>query len=303
MFRVLNTDPGWIEVLRTHNIHDNVNFWRKDKRKLHLPEGSRFYFKLRGSRSVAGTAVVRGQVEMAIREAWERFGIRNGVTSYETLRSKAVDVLEVTGDTLNCLVLDEVEILDPGAYPQLSPDFVATQNPKDFLEGSLPDIESAFSATVPFGLSDIESKLASDGAFDPASVKAARESNLRAIVMRRGQAEFRRILMDAYNLECAVTGTAVSPILEAAHIYPYDGPETNVLQNGILLRADWHTLFDLGFWSLDDDYRIIVAPGVTAVEYRKYHNTPVRLPNVASHRPSLKAVKWHRSKVFCRVKM
>jgi hypothetical protein len=298
VFRVLNTDPDWIEVLRTHNLHSNVNFWRKEKRQVRLPEGSRFYFKLRGSRSVAGTAVFRRQVAMSIREAWEHFDIRNGVTSYEELRRKAVDVLKVADDTLNCLVLDDVEILDPGAYPKLSPDFVATQNPKDFLEGSLPYIESAFFSVTPFGLSDIEAQLAKEGVFDPDTVKSAREFNLRAIVMRRGQAGFRQMLMDAYNLKCAVTGADVEPILEAAHIYPYNGPETNVLQNGILLRADWHTLFDLGLWSLDDGYRIIVAPEITSEEYRKYHNTPMRLPKLASHHPSPKAVKWHRTKVF-----
>lgn len=303
MFRVLNTDPDWIEILRTHNLHDNVNFWRKEKRQVRLPEGSRFYFKLRGSRSVAGTAVFRRQVAMSIREAWERFGFRNGVTSYEELRRKAVDVLRVTDDTINCLVLDEVEILDPGAYPQLSPDFVATQNPKDFPEGSLPYIETSFLSAARFDLSDIEAQLEKDGAFDPDSVKAARESSLRAIVMRRGQADFRQMLMGAYNLKCAVTGTDVSSILEAAHIYPYAGPETNVLQNGILLRADWHTLFDLGLWSLDDDFRIIVAPGITSNEYRKYHNTLMRLPQLVSHYPSPKVVRWHRSKVFCHVKV
>ncbi len=302
MFRVLNTDADWIEVLRTRNLHDNVNFWRKEKRKVHLPDGSRFYFKLRGSRSVAGTAVFRRQVSMSIREAWEHFGVRNGVTSYEELRRKAVDVLKVTDDSINCLVLDDVEILDPGAYPQLRPDFVATQNPKDFPEGSLPYIESSFSGVAPPGLADIEARLVKDGVFDPDSVDSARESIHRALVMRRGRAGFRQILIDAYTQKCAVTGTDVSPILEAAHIYPYSGPETNVLQNGILLRADWHTLFDLGLWTLDDDYRIILAPGITSEEYRKYHNTPMRLPKLASHHPSSKAIKWHRSIVFCQVK-
>jgi hypothetical protein len=285
--------------LRSHNFHDNVNFWRKEKRQVRLPEGSRFYFKLRGSRSIAGRAVFRRQFAMPIRQAWQLFGMRNGVTSYQELRRKEVDVLGVTDDTLNCLVLDEVEILEPGEYPQLSPDFVATQNPKDFPEGSLPQIESSFSSAIAAGLSGIEAQLATDGLFDPRSVTVAREACLRAIVMRRGRTDFRHMLMDAYDLKCAVTGTEVGPALEAAHLYPYNGAETNALQNGILLRADWHTLFDLGLWTLDDDYRIIVASEITSEVYQKYHQTLMRLPRVVSQHPSSKAIKWHRSKVFC----
>ena len=302
-FRVVNTDPDWIEVLRTHNVHDDINFWRKEKRRVHLPEGSRFYFKLRGSRVVAGRAVFRRQTSMSIREAWEYFGVRNGVTSYEELRRKATDILEVSDDTLNCLVLDEVEILDPGEYLQLPTNFVATQNPKDYPEGSLPQIESSFRGPIALGISDIEAQLTKDRVFDHATVVSAREATLRAIVMRRGRSDFRQALIDAYDHRCAVTDTDVSATLEAAHIYPYNGLETNVLQNGILLRSDWHTLFDLGLWAIDYDFRIIVAPEIISEEYRKHHQTVIRLPKIVSHRPSLKAIKWHRSNIFCQVQM
>jgi hypothetical protein len=143
-FRIFSTDPEWIEVLRRHNLHDNINFWRKDQRHVRLPEGSYFYFWPRGSRSVAGRAVFRRQLAMSIREAWDHFGDRNGVTSYENLRLKVADVLGLVDDTINCLVLDEVVILDPQEYPRLPSNFGATQNPKDFWEGSLPQIESSF---------------------------------------------------------------------------------------------------------------------------------------------------------------
>lgn len=33
-------------------------------------------------------------------------------------------------------------------------------------------------------------------------------------------------------------------VLEAAHVTPYLGPETNDITNGLLLRADLHTLLD-----------------------------------------------------------
>ncbi len=80
---------------------------------------------------------------MSVGEAPERFGCGNAVTSREALRREVVDVLRLDGSSLACLVLDKVEFLGP-PYPQLPPDFRATQNPKDYPKGSLPQIESLF---------------------------------------------------------------------------------------------------------------------------------------------------------------
>ena len=55
--------------------------------------------------------------------------------------------------------------------------------------------------------------------------------------------------MTDYEGKCAVTGCDVPDVLQAAHIFPYMGPETNHPSNG-LLRADIHTLFDLGLIEL-----------------------------------------------------
>ena len=70
----------------------------------------------------------------------------------------------------------------------------------------------------------------------------------RAIIQRRGQRPFRQGLLAAYDYRCQVTQYTGEPALEAAHIYPYSegGDHTNDLRNGLLLRADIHTLFDLG---------------------------------------------------------
>ena len=51
--------------------------------------------------------------------------------------------------------------------------------------------------------------------------------------------------------ECDVRET-----LEACHIYPYMGPKTNHIQNGIILRSDLHTLYDRGLIGIDTNYKI-----------------------------------------------
>lgn len=77
------------------------------------------------------------------------------------------------------------------------------------------------------------------------TTKDEREKVLRQIKIRRGQQKFRKQLIDRYNSKCCITGCSILHILEAAHINPYKGPKNNHASNGLLLRADIHTLFDL----------------------------------------------------------
>jgi hypothetical protein len=50
-----------------------------------------------------------------------------------------------------------------------------------------------------------------------------------------------------------VTGCTLLDIIEAAHISPYRGQEDQNAENGLLLRADIHTLFDLDFMGVEPD--------------------------------------------------
>jgi predicted restriction endonuclease len=82
------------------------------------------------------------------------------------------------------------------------------------------------------------------------AANAARDTRRRvlvAIVCGQWEGVFRRQLLLAYEGRCAVTGCDVEVALEAAPIEPYQGPHSNDIANGLLLRADVHPLFDLGY--------------------------------------------------------
>lgn len=129
--------------------------------------------------------------------------------------------------------------------------------------------------------------------FDPNSLQDARARALRLIVQRQGQAAFRRKMLQAYGGKCAVTRSTAIQTLEAAHIRPYTGQNANVVPNGLLLRADIHTLFDLGLVKVDADRRVWVSPVVDDRQYRALHGLPIHLPETAEDRPSLQALAWH----------
>lgn len=129
------------------------------------------------------------------------------------------------------------------------------------------------------------------------NIEDGREKIARQITLRRGQNKFRNSLIKAYNGACAVTGSKTIEILEAAHIVPYKGNNTNKIQNGLLLRSDIHTLFDLGLLTIiPETFEIKLHSSVKAPEYLQYNN--LRLPLKKDHFPSNEALKWHYENEF-----
>lgn len=137
--------------------------------------------------------------------------------------------------------------------------------------------------------------------FDPSNVEDGRKKTFQAVAVRQGQAKFREKLLSAYGSRCAITGTAVVATLQAAHIVPYRGPDTNKVQNGILLRADIHNLFDLGLINIDpESYLVIITDELKASAFSKLQGKKLRLPAKQSEHPSRLAL-IERAKYFAGV--
>lgn len=129
--------------------------------------------------------------------------------------------------------------------------------------------------------------------FEPSCIVDARLHALKLIVQRQGQTQFRSSLLKAYRGACAITGGSTIATLEAAHIVPYMGSETNMITNGLLLRADIHTLFDFGLVKVRPDYRVWVSDVIDDKQYRRLHNSAISLPKRAGEHPSQTALEWH----------
>lgn len=148
--------------------------------------------------------------------------------------------------------------------------------------------------TLSAEMSDAQDEAEATGAFDPNSVEDARKKTLAAIVRRQGQPEFRRKLLAAYGRRCAISGSEIPEVLEAAHIIPYQGPQTNHVGNGLLLRTDLHTLFDLGLLAIEPSAKIVViAPALRSTEYGALHGKKLRFPPVLGDRPNEIALALH----------
>lgn len=116
-----------------------------------------------------------------------------------------------------------------------------------------------------------------------------------SITERKGQLKFRSQLIAAYQGRCAITDFNAGQALEAAHIRPYKGEDTSETWNGLLLRADIHTLFDLRLITVHPKTRkIIIAPKLKSTDYSDLEGKKLRLPEDKElYLKTLAVLKWH----------
>ncbi len=128
------------------------------------------------------------------------------------------------------------------------------------------------------------------------NLQDARKRVLRYISQRRGQPGFRYTLLSAYEGKCSFTETTVADALEAAHIIPYRETQTNSPANGLLLRADIHTLFDLGRLAVKtENMSVVLSPQLRGSSYAQLDGRRLSLPREKQLRPDVDALDQHRS--------
>jgi putative restriction endonuclease len=119
---------------------------------------------------------------------------------------------------------------------------------------------------------------------------------------------FRRIILDAYDERCAVTGLKLingggRAEVDAAHIRPVEADGPDIVNNGIALSGTAHWMFDRGLISLSNDLDILISRYVNDLEgVRSILNRSGRAlsPKKAGQRPHPHFLEWHRENCFKR---
>ena len=106
------------------------------------------------------------------------------------------------------------------------------------------------------------------------------------------------MVTDIYNRRCAVTSEKTLPALEAAHIQPFANSGEHRPDNGILLRRDIHSLFDLGYVTVTPDLRFEVSRRIrdefeNGRDYYAMHGRRIASPEKVGFRPNREVLIWH----------
>ena len=118
----------------------------------------------------------------------------------------------------------------------------------------------------------------------------------------RRDLQLRQQALKAYGYRCALTGVKqASPFgtheVECCHFVPVAVGGANVIQNVILICRTFHWLMDNFLISREDDFRIIWKSTLDR-RYVKWLNRSgyARVPREPALRPSLDAIRHHRSR-------
>jgi len=122
------------------------------------------------------------------------------------------------------------------------------------------------------------------------------------------EAFFRKTVIHVYDYRCAFCKLKVQRslsqfIVDGAHIKPFSEFYDNQVNNGISLCKNHHWAFDHGWFTVDDDYKIIVAGDLEedspyAKPIKDFDGEKILVPEQKIHLPKKEALEWHRVNIF-----
>lgn len=121
------------------------------------------------------------------------------------------------------------------------------------------------------------------------------------IKARVGQGPYRDALFERWK-GCSVTDVSMKEVLVASHIKPWSQCETAKerisVSNGLLLVPTLDRLFDRGYITFDNSFKILISPMLSVAQ--RHHlginqNTRLRLREFDDLKPFL---AWHREHIF-----
>jgi len=299
------TDGDWYRYL-SRLKPDEVNFWQPSASTQFraLSPGEPLLFKLHSPDDfIVGGGFFSHFTMLPISFVWGAFGEKNGAASELEMRLRVqkyrrTQPTDTADYMLGCVLLQSPFFFELDQWihvPSWAKNIVRGKGySTDEQDGKTlwDEVRQRLGATA------IEPIAAAD-----ANTTDQRFGNAITVLPRLGQSAFRVIVTDSYDRRCALTGSHVLHVLEAAHIKPYALGGTHEPSNGILLRQDMHTLFDRGYVTVTPEYRVEVSKRLkeefdNGKEYYAVHGQRIYLPNPAYLRPSVEALTWHNQNKF-----
>ncbi len=308
-FYVGITDSDWFNHLKSIQP-DEVNFWRPlaTTNFRAIEPGAPFLFKLHHPDNyIVGGGFYSGFTVIPVSMAWEAFGEKNGVADLQTLQARIRKYKGKSGATspdpeIGCVILSNPFFFDRQDWIPSPVDWS-----KNIVQGkTYSDIDIVGSELW----LQVKARIETESLYSGLNVARIPLHHERLVLgkkylqtARLGQGAFRLMTLDNYEKRCCITGESTLPVLEAAHIKPVALGGQHELQNGLVLRADMHILYDKGLIGVDPDFRIHVSSQIrdqylNGKVYYAHDGREIALPSSAELRPDRDTLDWHMQEVF-----
>ena len=301
------TDYDWYSILRNENC-DEVNFWKPSGNINFraLKTNELFLFKLHSPNNyiVGGGFFVKYSI-LPTYLAWDAFGIKNGAKTLQELNERVIkykskkSIID-NNHNIGCIILTEPFFFD-------EKDWIPV--PADWKRGI--QTGKTYSTDTFVGkrlLQQVNEKLKKQrliSANKSYEYESSERYGMEQIVKPRlGQGAFRVLVTDAYNRKCSVTGEKTLPVLDAAHIKSFSNNGPNSANNGLLLRTDIHKLFDKGYITVNDEYKVEVSKrlnedyGNGKIYYDFHGKKLFNIPENKNDIPAKEFLYWHNNNVY-----
>jgi len=300
------TDGDWFNQLRQMPNLAEVNFWSpSDSSFKALQPGELFLFKLHAPNNyIVGGGVFAHANTMPCSLAWEAFGESNGAHSLSEMRERIEKYRRVRPDErddfiIGCRVLTQPFFLDESRWIAVPSDF--SRNIVKFKGYEAEETEGRRLWDAVQNAVDNQFETRPPG-FREAE-EQARYGEPVLVRPRLGQGAFRILVTDNYRRRCAVSGERTLPALDAAHIRPFADGGSHEASNGILMRRDIHSLFDLGYVTITPDFRFEVSKRIreeyeNGRHYYALNGSTIAIPEGTDRRPDIAALSWHNERRF-----
>lgn len=301
------TDNEWYEYLAARPMFDEVNFWRPSGGRAFrsLTPGEPFFFKTHYPHNrVVGGGFYSGFVALPISAAWEFFGQRNGTDTLAGLRRQVAQYRREPIGPMEDPIIGCVFVRDTRFFPADEP----SEPPPDFapnlVQGRRYDLaESAVTSYFDTLLTRLLGTRVEVDFSEPWHRPGPVYGDPRLAPQRLGQRSFQAVVLDTYGRRCAITGSRIRPVLEAAHVRPLPSGGEHRIDNGLLLRSDMHTLYDRGYLGVDPKYRLLVSPRLrdefsNGEQLYAMAGHPISVPSRRADRPNGEFLEWHLDEVY-----
>lgn len=302
------TDSNWFNYL-SRVEPDELNFWQPGGKQAFkaVDTSGLVLFKLHSPQNyIAGGGFFVRHSFLPVSLAWETFGNKNGTLDYQSFSNaihkyRKTDRASEPDPVIGCIILASPFFFEKREWIPVPEDWKP-----NIVQGKSYDSNEAIGGRL---YQQVQERLQREAHSGLVADRVRENEEQRygpgqTVFPRIGQGAFRVLVTEAYQRRCAITGEKTLPVLDAAHIKPFAQEGPNRTSNGLLLRQDLHTLFDKGYMTVDENFRIEISKRIKE-DYgngREYYALQGKelaiIPSNTSERPGAEYLRWHNENVF-----